>query len=136
MYWSQHLFHLSEQALKFNRDCEGVFFYTSYFKGMILLWVNKEINELFKYKHYPGNILTICRVSMVVGRGKGCLCQSTPYQTCTSVKFQPSQAEKKFINLLKWFRYPRITDSPSKQDYYEISCENEERLEVPAINYV
>ena len=42
---------------------------------MILLWVNKEINELSKYKHFLGNILTICRVSMVVGRGRGCLCQ-------------------------------------------------------------
>ena len=53
-----------------------VFSFTSHiFKGMTLLRVNKEINELFKYKHYLGNILTICRVSVVAGRGQGHFCQ-------------------------------------------------------------
>ena len=60
---------------------------------MILLWVHKEINELFKYKHFLGNILTICRVSMVCSQ-RGGLSLSvhvhdtcSPYQTCTKGLF-------------------------------------------------
>ena len=41
-----------------------VFSITAYlFKGMVLLSVNKEINELSKCKDYLGNVLTICRIN-------------------------------------------------------------------------
>ena len=33
------------------------------YKGMVLLSVNKEINELLKYKDYLGNVLTISRMN-------------------------------------------------------------------------
>ena len=68
-----------------------------------MLRVNEEFNELFKYQHYLGNILAISRVSMVVGKEKGCLFQCmcmihVPLSNQHLVKFQPSHADKKNIH--------------------------------------
>ena len=127
-----------EQVLKFNRDCEGVFLYTSHFKGMILLWVNREIHELFKYKHYLGNILTICRVSMVVGRGKGCLCQcNCNLRSGVPIFFLPREGTAKkyrdgWSQVSAWYMFPLsnlhlVKFQPSRADKCKI-CLNDSAI--------